>query len=75
MEFEFSSAKNIGQCIFCLKWQNSCVPFRICENSSLPPLYRTLYTFKNVVCPTCKESGHSDLCQMTKQYMDDYIGG
>lgn len=74
MKFEFENPK-VGQCMFCCKWNNSCFPFRICENSSLPIQYRTLYTFKTVVCPTCREKGQIELEQMIRQYMDEYIGG
>ena len=74
MEFEFGKART-GQCMFCLRWNNSCFPFRIVENASLPNLFRVLYTFKNVICPFCREKGHQEIDKMARQYMDEYIGG
>jgi hypothetical protein len=74
MQFEFGEIHG-GQCILCLKWRNSCQKFRLLENSSLPSTYRTLYTFKCMVCPDCKERGHNFLTSSIKTEMDKYIGG
>lgn len=74
MEFEFGVAR-IGQCMFCRGWNNRCHPIRVVESQSLPIIFRVLYTFKNVVCPTCRERGSCELERMTREYMEDYVGG
>ena len=74
MEFEFGCAR-IGQCMFCRAWDQRSQPLRVVENADLPIIYRVLYTFKNVVCPTCREKGRHELERMTRAYMDDYVGG
>jgi hypothetical protein len=75
IQVEYGKPERYTQCIFCLKWQNSCLPFRILENSSLPPLFRTLYTFKCCICPSCKDQGPDFVKQRVLNYMDEYAGG
>ena len=62
-------------CILCDKHNQSCRTFRIVENNSLPPIYRTLYNFKCAICLDCINSGQEYLTKKIERCMDEYIGG
>jgi hypothetical protein len=74
MQFEYGNCVSIGQCFFCLKWKKSCEFIKLKENNLLPYPYRTLYTFKQVVCPDCKGCGEEYLGNKARHFMDEYIG-
>ena len=71
IELQFNKEPRFTQCIFCLKWKDSCELFRLIENTHLPPAYRTLYTYKCAVCPDCR---NKDVNVDILQYMKEYIG-
>ena len=74
MEIEYGNTTK-ARCVFCFRCQQDCKPFRILENNSFPPLYRTLYTFKLVVCLDCINRGNDYLKEEITKCMDEYIGG
>lgn len=74
MEIEFSVTRH-GLCVFCLQNSKDCQLFRVKENGALPPFYRTLYTYKCAVCPSCKDRGLDHIKQQIDRCMDEYMGG
>jgi len=74
LNFEFAEPL-LAPCVICNGAHKIGRPFKIVENNSLPPAYRTLYTFKCAICLECIGQGREYLTDEIKKCMDEYMGG
>lgn len=73
MIIEFGS-KTGALCLSCGDFSVECHFFRIHEEPSHHPLYRTLYTVKGALCDGCRSRGESYMEEAIHRLMREYIG-